>query len=82
MQTVANPEQCIVAVDLVNRCICPESGVLIPFAIEPLRRSALLEGRDHIANTLVHAEAIAAFEAQLEHRSGRGADASCPRRSG
>ncbi|HEY4250342.1 MAG TPA: 3-isopropylmalate dehydratase small subunit [Roseomonas sp.] len=43
-------------------------GVTLPFAIEPLRRTMLLEGLDPIGLTLTRAEAIAAFQARDAER--------------
>ena len=52
-----------VAVDLRRQLVTVPDGEAMPFEVEPMRRTALLEGLDDIGLTLRHAEAIAAFQA-------------------
>src|SRR4051812_3404568 len=52
-----------VTVDLEDRVVTSPSGVRHSFAIEPRRRTALLEGLDEIGLTLRREEEIAAFQA-------------------
>jgi 3-isopropylmalate/(R)-2-methylmalate dehydratase small subunit len=51
-------------VDLTKNTIVDPGGRGWTFDLEPSRRAALLEGRDEIDDTLVHAQAIAAFQAR------------------
>jgi 3-isopropylmalate/(R)-2-methylmalate dehydratase small subunit len=55
-------DQAVLTVDLTNNSISDAAGRIATFALEASRRAALLEGRDEIDETLVHAEAIAAFQ--------------------
>jgi len=50
-------------VDLEQTTVTTPSGEVIPFAIEAYRRKRLLEGLDDIGMTLLHADAIRAYEA-------------------
>jgi len=50
------------AVDLEETTITNPGGEMIPFAIEAYRRKRLLEGLDDIGMTLLHADAIRAYE--------------------
>jgi 3-isopropylmalate/(R)-2-methylmalate dehydratase small subunit len=53
-----------VAVDLVAREVRAPSGAVIPFAVDPQRRQALLEGLDEIGATLTRDPEIAAWQAR------------------
>ena len=53
-----------VTIDLEQQVAVSPDGERIGFAIEPMRRTALLEGLDEIGLTLKHADAIAAYQAQ------------------
>ncbi len=62
-------EQCAggnarVTVDLRQQVVVSPHGERMPFAIEAIRREALLEGLDDIGLTLKQDEAIAAFQAR------------------
>ncbi len=50
-------------VDLERQVVVAADGEAIGFAVEPMRRTALLEGLDEIGLTLKHAEAILAYQA-------------------
>jgi 3-isopropylmalate/(R)-2-methylmalate dehydratase small subunit len=68
-QVAALAEQCAggnarVTVDLERQMVVSPRGEEMPFAIQSIRRTALLEGLDEIGLTLKHADAIAAFQAQ------------------
>jgi len=61
-------EQCAggnarVTVDLARRRVVSPRGEEMPFAIEAMRRDALLEGLDDLGLTLKHTAAIEAFQA-------------------
>ena len=49
-------------VDLEKQQVLTPSGEALSFAVDPLRRHRLLEGLDDIGETLLEADAIAAFE--------------------
>ena len=51
-------------VDLQRQVVTAPHGEEMPFQIEALRRTALLEGLDDIGLTLQHEDAIAAFKAR------------------
>lgn len=51
-------------VDLTRNTIVDAGGQCRSFELEPLRRAALLEGRDEIDDALQHAQAIADFQAR------------------
>jgi 3-isopropylmalate/(R)-2-methylmalate dehydratase small subunit len=53
-----------VTVDLERQVVIPPQGEPMPFAIEAVRREALLQGLDEIGQTLLHDDAIAAFQAR------------------
>jgi 3-isopropylmalate/(R)-2-methylmalate dehydratase small subunit len=53
-----------VTVDLRAGTISTSSGRILPFALDALRRTALLEGLDEIGLTLKHAAEIAAWQQQ------------------
>lgn len=53
-----------VTIDLVRRVVISPRGEEMPFAVEDIRRDALLEGLDDIGLTLKHAGAITAFQTQ------------------
>lgn len=55
-------------IDLEAQRITSPTGAAITFDIEPARKSRLLEGKDDIARTLRHQEALASFEARLKTR--------------
>ena len=50
-------------IDLARQVVVSADGEAIGFAVEPMRRTALLEGLDEIGLTLQHAEAILAYQA-------------------
>lgn len=50
------------AVDLEKQQVVTPSGEIFAFEVDPLRRHRLLEGLDDIGETLLDADAIAAFE--------------------
>ncbi len=56
-------EDAQVTVDLRQQTVAFPRGERIEFAIEPMRRTAMLEGLDEIGLTLKHAEAIAEWQA-------------------
>lgn len=58
-----------VTVDLQRQMVISPHGEEMPFAVEAIRRDALLEGLDEIGLTLKHDAAIAAF--QLRDRAVR-----------
>lgn len=67
-RAVANPDTNRLRIDLPGETIVPEAtGETIPFAIDALRKDALLRGLDAVGRTLGQAEAIGAFEAR--HRA-------------
>lgn len=55
-----------VTVDLERQLVIAPDGEAIPFATDPRRREALLDGLDEIALIQRHAAAIEAFRAQSE----------------
>ena len=61
---LAEREQAVLTVDLVTQCISDAGGTIATFVLETSHRTALLEGRDEIDDTLRHAEAIAVFQAR------------------
>ncbi|TWB19071.1 3-isopropylmalate dehydratase small subunit [Nitrospirillum amazonense] len=65
MAQVSRPDANGLIVDLPGQTITVEAdGRTIPFAVEALRRDALIQGLDGVSATLArHAEAIRAFEA-------------------
>jgi 3-isopropylmalate/(R)-2-methylmalate dehydratase small subunit len=62
--TAETPEAATLTVDLRVQRIATPWGETVPFALEPLRREALLEGLDPIGVTLRRAAAIDAFQAR------------------
>jgi 3-isopropylmalate/(R)-2-methylmalate dehydratase small subunit len=63
-QTVGQPEQAQISVDLQAQEIGLANGEVIPFQIDTLRKTALLLGLDAIGSTLQRSEQIKAFERQ------------------
>ena len=63
-QTVSQPEQAQISVDLKAQEIGLANGEVIPFQIDTLRKTALLLGLDAIGSTLQRSEQIKAFERQ------------------
>ena len=62
-------EQCAngnarVTVDLERQVVISPRGEELPFAIETIRRTALLEGLDEIGLTMKHEAAIETFQAR------------------
>ena len=51
-------------VDLIAQVVSAPSGHCVPFAVDPARRQALLDGRDEITSTLEREDEIAAFQAR------------------
>lgn len=64
-QTVSQPEQAQISVDLETQVARLADGEVIPFQIDTLRKTALLLGLDAIGSTLQRSEQIRAFE--LKH---------------
>lgn len=62
--TAETPERATLTVDLRAQEIATPWGETVPFAVEPLRREALLEGLDPIGVTLKRSAAIDAFQAR------------------
>lgn len=62
--TAEAPESATLAVDLRAQRIETPWGDTVPFAVEPLRRDALLQGLDPIGATLQRTAAIDAFQAR------------------
>ncbi len=62
--TSDSPEQATLTVDLHRQLVSTPWGEPVPFAVEALRRDALLEGLDPIGVTLKRAAAIDAFQAR------------------
>ncbi|KAF1031417.1 MAG: 3-isopropylmalate dehydratase small subunit 1 [Pseudomonas sp.] len=63
-QTVSQPAQAQISVDLEGQEIRLADGQVIPFHIDALRKTALLLGLDAIGTTLQRREQIKAFEAR------------------
>jgi len=61
-QTVSQPEQAQISVDLEGQEIRLADGEVIAFQIDTLRKTALLLGLDAIGTTLQRSEQIKAFE--------------------
>ncbi|NVZ18304.1 3-isopropylmalate dehydratase small subunit [Pseudomonas costantinii] len=61
-QTVSQPEQAQISVDLEQQQIRLVDGQVIPFQIDTLRKTTLLLGLDAIGSTLQRSEQIKAFE--------------------
>lgn len=66
-QTVSQPEQAQISVDLDAQEIGLADGQVIPFQIDTLRKTALLLGLDAIGSTLQRSEQIKVFERQHLH---------------
>jgi 3-isopropylmalate/(R)-2-methylmalate dehydratase small subunit len=56
-------------VDLETQTICDESGLKIPFKVDPFRRDCLLNGWDDIGLTLRHEDRITTYEKQHQPRA-------------
>ena len=61
-QTVSQPEQAQISVDLETQVVRLADGEVIAFQIDTLRKTALLLGLDAIGTTLQRSEQIKAFE--------------------
>jgi 3-isopropylmalate/(R)-2-methylmalate dehydratase small subunit len=61
-QTVSQPEQALISVDLEAQEILLADGQVIGFQIDTLRKTALLLGLDAIGTTLQRSEQIKVFE--------------------
>ncbi|PWC39827.1 3-isopropylmalate dehydratase small subunit [Azospirillum sp. TSO35-2] len=62
---VSRPDGNRLTIDLPAQTIRVEAdGLAIPFAIEPLRKDALVRGLDAVSTTLQHADDIRGFEAR------------------
>jgi 3-isopropylmalate/(R)-2-methylmalate dehydratase small subunit len=57
------------AVDLEKQAITKPDGSVVPFEVEAARKHKLLNGLDDIGLTLVHADAIKAYEAKARQQS-------------
>ena len=66
-QTVSQPEQAQISVDLEAQEIGLADGQVMPFQIDTLRKTALLLGLDAIGSTLQRSEQIKTFERQHLH---------------
>lgn len=62
-QAVSQADGAILAIDLPAQQIRLADGTHVPFAIEGLRKQALMSGLDAIGSTLTMSDAIAQFEA-------------------
>ena len=63
-ETRASPGNARITVDLERQVVVSPTGREISFAVDPLRRTSLLEGKDDIAMALQHADAIAAWQSK------------------
>ncbi len=63
-ETVARPESSSIRIDLAARTITLDGGRTLEFAIDALRKEALLLGLDAIGSTLQRTDQIKAFEAR------------------
>ncbi|MFP3497519.1 3-isopropylmalate dehydratase small subunit [Pseudomonas sp. SIMBA_059] len=61
-QTVSQPDQTQISINLQTQQIGLADGQVIPFQIDTLRKNALLLGLDAIGNTLQRSDEIQAFE--------------------
>ena len=70
VQKLAARKETVLTVDLSGNSISDAGGHIATFELEASRRTALLDGRDEIDETLQHAAAIAAFQERdrVEHR--------------
>lgn len=58
------PQALRIAVDLPAQTLTLPDGVVIPFEVDAFRKHCLIEGLDDIGLTLVHVDAIRAYEAR------------------
>ncbi|TLX58590.1 3-isopropylmalate dehydratase small subunit [Stutzerimonas nosocomialis] len=63
-ETVARPESSSIRIDLAAQTITLDGGRTLEFAIDALRKEALLLGLDAIGSTLQRTDQIKAFEAR------------------
>ncbi|WP_033046095.1 3-isopropylmalate dehydratase small subunit [Pseudomonas fluorescens] len=63
MEAISQAHSAEIHIDLPAQCIRLSDGTVVEFAIDQLRKQALLDGLDAIGRTLHKAEAIRAFEA-------------------
>ncbi|MBA1275427.1 3-isopropylmalate dehydratase small subunit [Stutzerimonas azotifigens] len=63
-ERVARPESSSIRIDLAAQTITLDGGRAIEFAIDALRKEALLQGLDAIGSTLQRTDQIKAFEAR------------------
>ena len=63
-----NPAGLTLRIDLNEQQISQADGPSYGFAVDAHRRASMLEGLDHIGETLKQAEAIRAFEAERKHQ--------------
>ncbi|MBM9489332.1 3-isopropylmalate dehydratase small subunit [Pseudomonas sp. ICBG1301] len=61
-QTVSQPDQTQISINLQTQQIGLADGQVIPFQIDTLRKNALLLGQDAIGSTLQRSDEIQAFE--------------------
>jgi 3-isopropylmalate/(R)-2-methylmalate dehydratase small subunit len=67
LAAVSADPSCEVTVDVEQRVVAlPALGYRVPFALDEVARRRLLDGRDLIDETLMHADAIAAYEARRD----------------
>jgi 3-isopropylmalate/(R)-2-methylmalate dehydratase small subunit len=64
MKTVEEREGYTLGIDLAEQTVTTPDGRVLPFAIDAVRKQALLEGLDNIGWTLSHNDEITAYEAQ------------------
>jgi 3-isopropylmalate/(R)-2-methylmalate dehydratase small subunit len=64
MNAVEEREGYTLSIDLAGQTVTTPDSRVLPFAIDAVRKQALLEGLDNIGWTLSHNDEIAAYEAQ------------------
>jgi 3-isopropylmalate/(R)-2-methylmalate dehydratase small subunit len=62
MEEISHAHRATIEIDLPAQCIRLNSGIDVAFAIDQLRKQALLDGLDAIGRTLQKTETIRAFE--------------------
>ena len=63
-----DPDTCRLDIDLPSQWIMTCSGQRVDFQVQPGHKTALIEGRDEIAETLAHENALDAWEARTAAR--------------
>ncbi|UZE15716.1 3-isopropylmalate dehydratase small subunit [Pseudomonas sp. B21-054] len=64
MEEISQAHRAAIEIDLPAQCIRLSSGIDVAFAIDQLRKQALMDGLDAIGRTLQKTEAIRVFEAR------------------